>query len=194
MATLGDNIKGKKGHIEYQCDLCDFKCCKKYSWERHLTTYKHTKAIKGDKLRVKKGKKVQTNEFVCDYCNKHYLCRQSLWKHLKKGQYNEENNTKIQEEGKENKANKIAKEDLNDNELIKILIKENAELKKEQSDIKDLIFKEHSYLKEIILEIVKNEITNTNNNHSFNTTNSHNKAFNLLFFLNDTCKNAINLT
>jgi hypothetical protein len=58
--------------------------------------------------------------------------------------------------------------------------------------------KENKEIKEMILEIVKNGITNntntnTNNSHN-NTTNSHNKAFNLNFFLNETCKNAMNIT
>jgi len=64
-----------------------------------------------------------------------------------------------------------------------MLLKQNSELIKEQSDIKELI-----------LEIVKNGNTNTNTNNSYNTTNSHNKAFNLNFFLNETCKNAMNIT
>jgi DNA-binding ferritin-like protein len=64
-------------------------------------------------------------------------------------------------------------------------VKQNSEL-----------IKEHADLKEIILEIVKNGITNTNttNSHNTNTTNSHNKAFNLNFFLNETCKDAMNIT
>ena len=43
-----------------------------------------------------------------------------------------------------------------------------------------------------LLEIVKN---GTHNNNSINTThtNSHNKAFNLQFFLNETCKEAMNI-
>ena len=40
------------------------------------------------------------------------------------------------------------------------------------------------------MEVLKNGITN----HSHNTTtNSHNKAFNLNFFLNETCKDAMNI-
>ena len=53
-------------------------------------------------------------------------------------------------------------------------------------------------MREMILELCKNGAmqinqTNTTNN---NTNNSHNnnKTFNLQFFLNDTCKNAINLS
>jgi hypothetical protein len=61
------------------------------------------------------------------------------------------------------------------------IIKENFELRKEQADIKELI-----------LEIVKNGTINNSNNTTH--TNSHNKAFNLQFFLNETCKNAMNIT
>jgi hypothetical protein len=43
------------------------------------------------------------------------------------------------------------------------------------------------------MDIVKNG-TNNNHSHNNNNTNSHNKAFNLNFFLNETCKNAMNIT
>lgn len=54
-------------------------------------------------------------------------------------------------------------------ELIMILIKENAELKS------------------MMMDVIKNGTNNT-------ITNSHNKTFNLQFFLNETCKDAMNLT
>jgi hypothetical protein len=41
METLGDKKGAKKGTLKYICDFCDFSCCKKYSWERHITTAKH---------------------------------------------------------------------------------------------------------------------------------------------------------
>jgi hypothetical protein len=53
----------------------------------------------------------------------------------------------------------------------------------------DYLIQEHSELKNLILEIVKKD-TITNNN---NTINSHNKSFNLQFFLNETCKDAMNI-
>jgi hypothetical protein len=53
----------------------------------------------------------------------------------------------------------------------------------------DYLIHEHSELKNLILEIVKKD-TVTNNN---NTINSHNKSFNLQFFLNETCKDAMNI-
>jgi hypothetical protein len=41
----------------------------------------------------------------------------------------------------------------------------------------------------MVLEVVKNGTHNTTTTH----TNSHNKAFNLQFFLNETCKEAMNI-
>jgi hypothetical protein len=60
--------------------------------------------------------------------------------------------------------------DNSDKELIMLLIKENSELKN------------------IMMKVIENGTNNTTH------TNSHNKAFNLNFFLNETCKNAMNIT
>ena len=67
----------------------------------------------------------------------------------------------------------------------------------ESSELKYLILemvKTNTELQKQMLEVCKgsNNQTITNNNIS-NTNNSHNKTFNLQFFLNDTCKNAMNL-
>jgi hypothetical protein len=56
-------------------------------------------------------------------------------------------------------------------------------------DIIMMLIKEHSEIKSLIMEVLKNGTNNNNNN----ITNSHNKAFNLQFFLNETCKNAMNI-
>jgi DNA-binding ferritin-like protein len=109
--------------------------------------------------------------FSC-ICGKQYLHRQGLWRHKKKCSHTSEQ----QEEPLESKE----KDEPTDKELIMMLLKQNSELIKEQAD-----------LKEIILEIVKNGTINNSNN---TTTNSHNKAFNLNLFLNETCKNAMNIT
>jgi hypothetical protein len=67
-----------------------------------------------------------------------------------------------------------------DKELIVVLINENKELKTMMIEQQNMVMK-----------VLKN---GTHNNHSHNTTNSHNKAFNLNFFLNETCKDAMNIT
>ena len=60
MATFSNNL-GAKGANEqtanFYCEICDYKCCKKYSWERHLSTTKHTKSIDGNGLATKRSKR-----------------------------------------------------------------------------------------------------------------------------------------
>ena len=54
-------------------------------------------------------------------------------------------------------------------------------------DLVMLLIKENSELKNMMMEVIKTGTHNTTN------TNSHNKTFNLQFFLNETCKNAMNI-
>jgi len=164
METLGDNftpIFDKK----FYCDNCDFKCCKTSDWNRHLLTAKHKKYVKGDDL-VTKGD-ANYIFYTCDLCNKNYTSRNGLWKHKKKCQTTN------------------AQDLSNKDELIIMLIKQNSQLIKEQTDIKQMILEQQN----VVLEIAKNGTHNTTTTH----TNSHNKAFNLNFFLNETCKDAMNI-
>ena len=167
METLGNQLVAKTGKNQYYCKKCDYGCSKKYNWEMHLSTTKHKMETPGNILETENGKKWQQEIFTCENCNKIYKNRSGLWKHKKIC------NSTL------NDINDEVKDEPSDKQLIMMLIKENSELRKEQADIK-----------EIILEIVKNGTMN----HSHNTTNSHNKAFNLQFFLNETCKNAMNIT
>ena len=58
---------------------------------------------------------------------------------------------------------------------------------KQKDDLINYLIKENQEFKHLILEIVKKDTIVTNN------TNSHNKTFNLQFFLNETCKDAMNI-
>jgi hypothetical protein len=61
-------------------------------------------------------------------------------------------------------------------------------------DLINYLIKENQEFKSLILEIVKKDNTiNNNNTISNSNVNSHNKTFNLQFFLNETCKNAMNI-
>jgi hypothetical protein len=72
-------------------------------------------------------------------------------------------------------------------ELIMTLLKQNADLIKGQQEMM-------KGQQEVTMELVKNGTNNAINNNNTTHTNSHNKAFNLQFFLNETCKNAMNIT
>jgi len=104
--------------------------------------------------------------FKCENCNKQYLSRNGLWVHKKKCINNK--NINITEEIKETKIKNIP-DVSNKDDLIIMLLKQNSEL----------------------LEIVKNGTNNINNNCN---NYSNNKTFNLQLFLNETCKNAMNIT
>ena len=110
--------------------------------------------------------KIPTPEklFLCD-CGKEYKHRQSLYTHKQKCNFIKEDVTE------EIKTDTEADVDLSDKNLILTLINQNNELQKQ------------------MLEVIKNGTTNINNSMN----NSHNKTFNLQVFLNETCKDAMNI-
>jgi hypothetical protein len=74
----------------------------------------------------------------------------------------------------------------------KICICENNKIENtvdKKDELIDYLMKENKEIKELILELAKKDSYNNCNN----TVNSHNKAFNLNFFLNETCKDAMNI-
>jgi hypothetical protein len=71
---------------------------------------------------------------------------------------------------------------------------QNYDESKEEPTDKDLIMlliKENSELKSVMMKVLENGINNNNSHNT--TTNSNNKSFNLQFFLNETCKDAMNI-
>jgi hypothetical protein len=112
------------------------------------------------------------SDFVCKKCNKKYKDNSGLWRHKKKCNDVENISIDIQEIQKSNEIEELKA-------FMKYLMQENSEMKSmmlEQSTM--------------MMEVIKN---GTYNNNTI-STNSHNKAFNLQFFLNETCKDAMNIT
>ena len=147
----------------FVCEICDFKCCKKGDLNRHLNTLKH-KMIQNDNNNTSKHiEPIPT--YVCE-CGKIYSYHSGLWRHKQTCNKNKNNDNTINPDNTKN--------DPTDKELILMLIKENSELKS------------------MMMKVIENGTTN-NSNNTTTTTNSHNKAFNLQFFLNETCKDAMNI-
>ena len=102
-------------------------------------------------------------KFNCE-CGKIYKHRQSLFTHRKKCKINFNHSINLQDK----------------NELLDYLLSENKEFKE--------------MLKEQNNFIIQNIKLNTNTNNLLNSNiNSNNKSFNLNLFLNETCKNAMNI-
>ena len=168
METLGDAIQPKFSP-KFCCKICDYYTSKKCNFDTHNLSAKHENRLKGDVL-VTPGDTIQPKishlKYQCENCNKSYESRNGLWKHKNSGICLQNQPQNITNITNNNMINGLTEQ------LVIELIKQNKEL----------------------LEIVKNGTNITNTNVTGNTTNSHNKAFNLQFFLNETCKEAMNMT
>jgi hypothetical protein len=162
---------------KFYCEKCDYGCSKESDFKKHLGARKH---INGNKPDVVELAPVAI-EFKCLKCNKKYETKSGLWKHNKVCTY-ELNPTPA-------KKHKLYEKD----KLVEVLLEEHNFLKKENSDFKNIIIelmKSNTDLQKQMMEVCKNGI---NNNNSVVQNNSHNKTFNMQFFLNEQCKDAMNI-
>jgi hypothetical protein len=169
METLGDADSEKITQFSFYCEQCNYICFKKFNFEKHLSTAKHIEATNGDTKVGADNESSQDDNMLTKYncakCNKKYMSRNGLWKHKKIYHKNEKTN-----------------DDISNKELVMLMLKENTE-------IKNMMMK--------VIENVTNTTNNnktTNNNNTTNINYSHNKAFNLNVFLNETCKDAMNIS
>ena len=171
MATYLVPENGKK----YYCKICDYTTSRIGQYDRHNSTSKHIKVTNGNGLATKNVKTNDFNNYTCEQCFKSYKDRSGLWKHKKKcviNNINVVNNTKINN----NKIN----DNNNDNDNDKY-----SDIKTLTNLVYDLV-KTNTDLQKQMLDVCKN---------SNSTINSHNnnKTFNLQVFLNEKCKDAMNI-
>jgi hypothetical protein len=163
--------------ITFTCNYCDYITSNKKDFNRHLKTQKHLKKVDNSST-----EKSPTNilKHICENCNKIYKEKTGLWRHKKTCIINSENSIKIPNinQNEENNDSGFLSTD-----MVMELIKQNKEIQN------ILIEQNKEYQKQIIEIAQKQNITTTNSN---NTTN--NNQFNLNFFLNETCKDALNIT
>ena len=165
----------------YNCENCLFTCSKLSDWKRHITTSKHLHRINLNNL---EQEYTQTDKFICKICYKSYKARNSLW-------YHEQKCTPI-EEPVANVENTVL--DASSNEikilttLVLELVKNNTELQKQTTELQK---QNQDFQKQMIDVCQKIQPTTINNNTN---TNSHNKTFNLQVFLNEECKDAMNMS
>ena len=94
MDTLGNDQASKTSkneQLNFYCEKCDYTCCKKYNWDRHLSASKHTKETVGYALETTN----ELNIFSCENCDKKFKNRSGLWKHKKKCISDDNSNTII---------------------------------------------------------------------------------------------------
>ncbi len=149
---------------KFYCISCDFVCSKQSDYNRHLLTLKHTNT---DKILPNTAEKNAENATAI---MNSFICDcGNIYKH-RQSLFNHKKKCNIQSVTDSNV------ELFDKDQLILMLIKQNSELIKDTSEFKNMM-----------MEVIKNGTHNTIN------TNSHNKSFNLNLFLNETCKDAMNI-
>uniref|UniRef100_A0A6C0HCX0 C2H2-type domain-containing protein n=1 Tax=viral metagenome TaxID=1070528 RepID=A0A6C0HCX0_9ZZZZ len=153
----------------FYCNDCDYKTSKTSSWKKHLMTSKHQNTINTINSTIQKDD-CETVQHKCS-CGKTYKHYSSLWNHKKscKGLSVVENYG----------------ENISEKELIMLLLKENKEFKQ-------LIIEQTAQMME--LATIPKTTNNNNNSNVINNNNCTNNQFNLNLFLNEKCKNAMNMS
>jgi hypothetical protein len=159
--------KSPKISANFYCEFCHYKCCKKSEYDKHILTNKH-KNLQNPTSKISEAK------YSCG-CGKAYKHSSTFYTHKKKCNMSSVTDSNV--------------ESFDKDKLIIMLINQNAELIKESSEFKNIIIAQNTSTQNMMMEVIKTGTHNTN----ITNTNSHNKAFNLNFFLNETCKDAMNI-
>ena len=164
------NVFDPKKPLIFSCDVCDFSSSNKKDYNRHIQTKKHIFNVS----QCFSIEKPQKNPYECN-CGKKYKDNSGLWRHKKNCNITIVTDSNV--------------ETIDKDQLILMLIKQNSDLIKESTEFKNIIIAQNTSTQNMMMEVIKTGTHNTNITH----TNSHNKAFNLNFFLNETCKDAMNI-
>jgi len=167
-----DTINTSKSSKKFGCQDCLYFTSRKSQYDRHLLTHKHKILTNTDVLTdiltdiIDQKSSAPTNK--CE-CGKEYKHRQSLFNHRKKC---EKNKAEIIESENTNNFS------LDKDDIIRFLMKENSE-------IKDMLIEQNK----IVMKMCEKNTSHINNSN----INSNNKTFNLNVFLNEHCKDAMNI-
>jgi hypothetical protein len=190
-----DSIKIPKPPKIYNCNACNFITKHKGDYNKHLSTPKHINMIEyGSK---------PPKTYTCE-CGKEYKDRHNLYRHKKTCKFDptieESNNITV------NMIIDIIQKNqdiLKENQEIKKLLLEqnnkvseqNNKVSEQNQEFKELLIQQNKQIQEqnkehneLINKFIEREPTQI-----INTTNNNNQTFNLNVFLNETCKDAMNV-
>ena len=161
--------KFQKSSDNFICEKCDYTTSRKSQYDRHITTAKHKMVVNG-------SKKVPTTSqhHICS-CGRQYKYDSGYYRH-KKQCYS----ASLLDSYVIPKPTCDGDTHIDANSMLD-LIKQNQEFK-------NMLLDQNQKMMELVQS--QSVIQTTNNN----TTNNNNQKFNLNFFLNTTCKDAINMT
>mgnify|MGYP005991366695 FL=1 len=181
LRTMEKN-KSQKIPLFFECKKCNYNTSNKKDYSKHLLTRKHNMEINGNNWKSKNP--------LCENCKKTFKTASGLWKHQQKccKLIIQDTSTEITDVNSE-----ISKLD------ILTILKQNQELLTSNQEFKQLMLDqskqiqeqqdENQQLQKQLIEAVK-----VSGSHIENQTINNNQKFNLNFFLNEQCKDAINMS
>jgi len=181
-----ETAKTAKNGTNFNCKLCDFYTLQKSDFQRHLSTRKHQYAVARKSEETGGNEKNGLSYLECKNCNNRFFSNSGLWKHMKTCNAN---NSVV--------SNQIVDILLKQNQEYKeLLMNKTSEMEQKSKEHFEMILRKDEDFKSLILEICKSTQTNPMqiNNNTLNNVTNVNNTFNLNLFLNETCKDAMNLS
>jgi len=166
---------------KYICETCEYNTDNKKDYSKHLLTAKHIKNMNEPQINPITNPITNNDVKLSCECGKKYNHYSSLWNHKQRCENKEKTNNIP--------MNLILEVIKQSKEIQNVLVEQNKELQAkllEQSQQlleqnKQIIERSDEHHKQIIELAKKPSMVNSNN------------QFNLNFFLNETCKNAMNI-
>jgi ribosomal protein L13 len=182
--------------LKYICECCKYKCSNKFNFDKHLATLKHKKTemvMNGNEL-VNMGNKKVATKFVC-LCGKEYNYIQGLSRHKKTCNYTKPICVEIKKPTEETgdvvallmEQNKILMEQ---NKQQMQQMQQNKQKDKQMMELLAEKDKQNKQQVELLTNTIKDMIPKIGSNNNSNNTNQ----FNINMFLNEECKDAINMS
>jgi len=156
--------KSEKIRKIYSCETCEYTTSDKKDYNKHCSTKKHK-----DVTNVTTVKSDGKDTHVCSHCDKKYTSRMGLWRH-----------------------SKICKPAEKEN-ISMVLLDDEAPNLPIHNYIMKLV-EQNNEFKQTIMELTQTQNTTINNNNIQNNKTINNNQFNLNVFLQETCKDALNMS
>jgi len=189
-------INGNKKNAKYICKPCNFICNKNANYQSHLLTNKHYK-------NTNECCNVITNK--CNNCDKEFSTLSGLWKHRKTCSIEVEvpqeaqsiiQGTKLTVGSSDIPIELILEVIKQSKEVQNVLIEQNKELQKQLLEHSNKLLENENRLLEKdnqLIEQNKQILEIAKKPNMINSNNNNKTSFNLQFFLNETCKDAMNI-
>lgn len=175
----------------FSCVVCDYCTYNKSNYTKHLATEKH----------IEKTRPISNNKILCEFCSKSFLYKKNLQNHILKC----DKNPSILNANSVTINNAVPVQPTSETMHVELITELVKSVVSQQGMLTQIIL--NSQQNPSNMSESHNQATNAHNqtttnttqshntnNNSNNTTNTTNNVFNLNYFLNELCKDAMNLS